>query len=174
MAAFKFRLQSVLEVREQAERVSAAKLAEAENRADQARMAQRALESIRENGAEGMHRAHGSQTVGQLRTIGYVLEQLGHHISDAQARVAAAEHVVAEARGDLTSALQARRVLTRLRDKHFENWKNDDSAQEMKQMDEFALARFARQAKNGTDGAPKDDLSLDSATGGAKRRREER
>jgi flagellar export protein FliJ len=147
MGAFKFRLQSVLDVRQQAERESAARLAEAENRADEARTAQRALESIRESGAEAMHAAHATQTIGELRTMGYVLEHLGHHISDAQARVAAAEQVVAQARGHLTTALQARRVLSRLRDKHFENWKNEDNAQEMKQMDEFALARFARQAK---------------------------
>jgi flagellar export protein FliJ len=153
MGAFKFRLQSVLELREQTERESAAKLAEAENKADEARMAQKALESIRQSGADAMHIAHAPQTVGQIKTIGYVLEQLNHHIADAQTRVAAAEQVVTQARGDLTSALQARRVLSRLRDKHFENWKTEDNAQEMKQMDEFALARFARQAKNGTDGA---------------------
>jgi flagellar export protein FliJ len=152
MGAFKFRLQSVLELREQSEREAAGKLADAENKADEARIAQRALESIRQSGAEAMHTAH-APTVGQMKTIGYVLEQLNHHIADAQTRVAAAEQVVTQARTDLTSALQARRVLSRLRDKHFENWKAEDNAQEMKQMDEFALARFARQAKNGTDGA---------------------
>jgi len=152
MGAFKFRLQSVLELREQSERESAAKLAEAENKADDARMAQKALETIRESGAEAIHSAHATQTVGQIRTIGYVLDQLNHHIADAQTRVAAAEQVVTQARSDLTSALQARRVLSRLRDKHFESWKVEDNAQEMKQMDEFALARFARQAKNDTNG----------------------
>ena len=60
---------------------------------------------------------------------------------------------VTQARGDLTSALQARRVLSKLRDKHFENWQKEDNAQEMKQMDEFALARFARQAKHDDGGA---------------------
>lgn len=154
MGAFKFRLQSVLELREQSERESAARLAQAETRADEARVAQKALESIRQSGADAMHNAHGTQTVGQMRTIGYVLDQLNHHIADAQTRVAAAEQVVTQARSDLTSALQARRVLSRLRDKHFENWKVEDNAQEMRQMDEFALARFSRQAKHGTDGEP--------------------
>jgi len=152
MGAFKFRLQSVLELRERDEKQAGAKLAEAENTADEARTAQRNLEAIRERGAAAMHVAH-APTIGQINTIGYVLEQLGHHIADAQTRVAAAEQVVTQARADLTSALQARRVLAKLRDKHFENWQKEDNAQEMKQMDEFALARFARQAKNGTDGA---------------------
>lgn len=152
MGAFKFRLQSVLELRERNERDAGVKLAEAENKVDEARMAKEALEAIREKGSTAMHVAH-APTIGQINTIGYVLEQLQHHIADAQTRVAAAEQVVTQARAELTSALQARRVLSRLRDKHFENWKAEDNAQEMKQMDEFALARFARQAKNGTDGA---------------------
>jgi flagellar export protein FliJ len=151
MNAFKFRLQPVLELRERDERDAGVKLAEAETKVDEARIAQKALESIRESGTEAMHAAH-APTVGQIRTIGYVLEQLNHHIADAQTRVAAAEQIVTQARTDLTSALQARRVLSRLREKHFESWKSEDNAQEMKQMDEFALARFARQAKNGTDG----------------------
>jgi flagellar FliJ protein len=152
MGAFKFRLQSVLDIRQRDEQDAGVKLADAENKVDEARVAQKALESIRESGSEAMHAAH-APTIGQIRTIGYVLEQLGHHIADAKTRVAAAEQVVTQARADLTSALQARRVLSRLRDKHFENWQKEDNAQEMKQMDEFALARFARQAKNGTDGA---------------------
>jgi flagellar export protein FliJ len=152
MGAFKFRLQSVLELRERDERDAGVKLADAETKADEARVAKQALEAIREKGAAAMHVAH-APTIGQINTIGYVLEQLGHHIADAQTRVAAAEQVVTQARAELTSALQARRVLSKLRDKHFENWQKEDNAQEMKQMDEFALARFARQAKNGTGGA---------------------
>jgi flagellar export protein FliJ len=153
MAAFKFRLQSVLELREQTERESAARLAEAEAAADEARVAQRTLESIQQNGAAAIRDAHGTTTIGEMRSIGYVLEQLDHHIADAQTRVAAADDVVAQARTDLTSALQARRVLSRLRDRHLENWRTEDNAQEMKQMDEFALARFARQAKLDDRGA---------------------
>jgi flagellar export protein FliJ len=152
MSAFKFRLQSVLELRERDEREAGARLAEAENLADEARTAQRTLESVRQSGSEAMHAAH-APTIGQIRTIGYVLDQISNHIAEAQTRVAAAEDVVTQARGDLTSALQARRVLSKLRDKHFENWQKEDNAQEMKQMDEFALARFARQAKHDDDGA---------------------
>src|SRR5690349_19482225 len=124
MNAFKFRLQPVLELRERDEKQAGVKLADAENRADEARVAKQALEAIREKGAAAMHVAH-APTIGQINTIGYVLEQLTHHIADAQTRVAAAEQVVTQARADLTSALQARRVLSKLRDKHFENWQKE-------------------------------------------------
>jgi len=149
MSAFKFRLQQVLDLREQHEKQVAAKLAEAETAADQARVAQKALETIRQSGSTALRNAHASEpTIGQLKTIGYVIEQLNHHIVDAQSRVEMAEQLVTQARTDLTSALQARRVLSRLRDRHFANWRVEDSAQEMRQMDELALTRFARRASD--------------------------
>jgi flagellar protein FliJ len=152
MSAFKFRLQSVLELREQQERQVAAKLAEAESAADEARVAAQALETIRQTGSQALRSAHASEpTIGQLKTIGYVIEQLNHHIVDAQTRVEMAEQVVAEARTDLTSALQARRVLSRLRDRHFDNWRADGNAKEMRQMDELALTRFTRRDDSGTN-----------------------
>ena len=152
MSAFKFRLQQVLELREQQEKQVAAKLAEAEMAADEARMAQRALETIRQSGSQALRSAHGSEpTIGQLKTIGYVIEQLNHHIIDAQSRVEMAEQLVSQARTDLTSALQARRVLSRLRERHYETWRTEGNAQEMRQMDELALARYARRDENGND-----------------------
>lgn len=152
MSAFKFRLQQVLELREQQEKQVAAKLAEAEMAADEARMAQRALETIRQSGSQALRSAHGSEpTIGQLKTIGYVIEQLNHHIIDAQSRVEMAEQIVSQARTDLTSALQARRVLSRLRERHYETWRTEGNAQEMRQMDELALARYARRDENGND-----------------------
>lgn len=152
MSAFKFRLQQVLELREQEEKAVAAKLAEAEVAADEARVAQKALETIRQTGSQALRNAHGSEpTIGQLKTIGYVIEQLNHHIVDAQSRVEMAEQVVQQARTDLTSALQARRVLSRLRDRHFENWRTEGNAHEMRQMDELALSRFTRRDTSGNN-----------------------
>jgi flagellar FliJ protein len=152
MSVFKFRLQQVLELREQHEKQVAAKLAEAESAADEARNAHRALENIKQGGSQALRDAHGDEpTVGQLKTIGYVIEQLNHHIIDAQTRVEIAEQVVNQARTDLTSALQARRVLSRLRDRHFANWRAEDNAEQLRQMDELALARYARRDDNNTD-----------------------
>jgi flagellar FliJ protein len=154
MSAFKFRLQQVLELREQHEKKVAGKLAEAETAADEARVAQRALETIRQSGSQALRSAHASEpTIGQLKTIGYVIEQLNHHIVDAQSRVDVAEQLVTQARTDLTSALQARRVLSRLRDRHFETWRAEDNAQEMRQMDELALSRFSRRDNSNGNGA---------------------
>src|SRR5438270_13865994 len=106
MAAFKFRLQQVLDIRQQTEQQVAAKLAQAEMVADEARIAQRALERIQERGSDALHKAHAAQpTIGQLKTIGYVIEQLSQHIVDAQSRVESAEQHVADTRTDLTEAL---------------------------------------------------------------------
>lgn len=152
MSAFKFRLQSVLELREHQERQVAAKLAEAESAADEARVAAQALETIRQTGSQALRSAHASEpTIGQLKTIGYVIEQLNYHIVDAQSRVEEAEQIVSQARTDLTSALQARRVLSRLRDRHFDTWRADGNAHEMRQMDELALTRFTRRDDSGNN-----------------------
>jgi flagellar protein FliJ len=154
MSAFKFRLQQVLELREQQEKQVAAKLAEAETAADEARVAQKALETIAQSGSQALRNAHGSEpTIGQLKTIGYVIEQLNHHIVDAQSRVEMAEQLVSQARTDLTSALQARRVLSRLRDRHFANWRTEDNAQQLRQMDELALTRYTRRDDNSNNGS---------------------
>ena len=115
MSVFRFRLQQVLELREQTEKQAAAKLAEAETAADEARVAKKVLEDIQHSGAQALRTAHvsgGGPTIGQLKTIGYVIEQLNHHIVDAQTRVESAEQTVSETRTDLNSALQARRVAT--------------------------------------------------------------
>ena len=149
MSGFKFRLQQVLELREQHEQQVAAKLAEAETSADEARVAQKALETIRQSGSQALRAAHASEpTIGQLKTIGYVIEQLNHHIVDAQSRVEMAEQLVTQARTDLTSALQARRVLSRLRERHFASWKTDENAEELRAMDELALSRFTRREED--------------------------
>ncbi|MEO7085049.1 MAG: flagellar export protein FliJ [Gemmatimonadaceae bacterium] len=145
MSAFKFRLQNVLELREKQEIQTAAKLAEAESAADEARVARSALESIQLSGARALHEAHAAEpTIGHLKTIGYVIDQLNHHIAGAQSRVDDAEQVVDKTRTDLTSALQARRVLSRLRERHLASWRIEDNAQDMRQMDELALSRFTR------------------------------
>jgi flagellar export protein FliJ len=165
--AFKFRLQPVLELREQEEKEVAARLAEAEAVADEARIAQRALESIQQRGSQSLRAAHQSEpTVGHLNTIGYVIEQLNQHIVNGQSRVEKAEEVVTQTRTDLTSALQARRVLSRLRDRHFESWRAEGNAQEMRAMDELALSRFTRR---GTDGrnSGNTDTNNDSGVAGA-------
>src|SRR3954471_10024333 len=161
MSAFKFRLQQVLDLREQHEQQVAAKLAEAETVADEARVAQKALESIRQSGSQALRNAHATEpTIGQLKTIGYVIEQLNHHIVDAQSRVEMAEQLVTQARTDLTSALQARRVLSRLRDRHFQSWRVEDNAQDLRQMDELALTRFTRREAGSAS-------SVDSGNGAA-------
>ena len=152
MSAFKFRLQQVLELREQQEKHVATKLAAAETAADEARVAQQALETIQQSGATALRAAHSSEpTIGQLRSIGFVIEQLNHHIVNAQTKVEAAEQVVTQVQKDLTSALQARRVLSRLRDRHFTAWRTEDNAQDLRRMDELALTRFTRRDDNNND-----------------------
>ena len=153
MSAFKFRLQQVLDLREKQETQSAAKLADAESVADEARIARDALETIQNSGTRAMHEAHAAEpTIGHLKTIGYVIEQLNNHIVGAQSRVDEAEKLVDKTRTELTSALQARRVLSRLRERHLASWRVEDNAQSLRHMDEIALSRFTRREEDDATG----------------------
>jgi flagellar export protein FliJ len=146
MSAFKFSLQQVLDLREQHQQQVAIKLSNAQAEAAEARDAQRVLEEIRHAGAEALQTAHGGEdsTVGQLRTLAYVIEQLNHRVIDAQERVEATTHIVDQARAELSAALQARQVLTRLRDRHFAGWRAQADGDAIREMDEVALVRHVR------------------------------
>jgi flagellar export protein FliJ len=150
MNAFRFGLQKVLHLREQHEHQVAAKLSDAEAVAVEAREAHRALDEIRNAGTRALQAAHSEDsTVGRLRTIGYVIEQFNQRVVDAQSRVHIAEERVDQAKGELMAALQARRVLTRLRDRHFVGWRTEHDAEELRKMDELALVRHARRELTG-------------------------
>lgn len=96
---FKFRLQRLLDLREQKEREMAAELARAEGAVDAARAELANLDAVRAIGRERLHAAHAADgTVGELRNLVFVLEQLDAQVTNAQASVDAAEDAAARAR----------------------------------------------------------------------------
>ena len=143
---FKFRLQRLLELRERAEREKAIALVQAEAAADAARAALANLEAVRTIGRERMHAAQGVGTVGQLRNLAFVLEQLDEHLQTAQASVSEAEQATELVRQDLSQAHQGRRVLDRLRERHEADWRGAAEQVDRRTRDDIALARFTQAA----------------------------
>jgi flagellar export protein FliJ len=144
---FKFRLQRLLDLRERAEREKAVELVRAEAAAEAARAALANLEAVRTIGRERMHAAHGGDgTVGQLRNLAFVLEQLDRQLLTAQASVTEAEQQSALVRQDLSEAHQGRRVLDRLRERHEADWRGAAEHADRQTMDGIALARFTQAA----------------------------
>ena len=128
------------------EQHAAVALAGAEDRAAAARAAHETLSEIRRAGAAQLAAAHsGSATIGELRNIGYVLEQLDHHVTQAAGNSDQAHSSASDAREQLTAALQARRVLDRLRERERGEWIRNETKNDQQRMDTFALARFCKQ-----------------------------
>ena len=152
---FKFRLQRVLELRAKREQEVATQLSEARSQIEAAQRACDEVEQVQRQGRERLAAAHGAQpTVGQLQNLSYVVTQLEQHVEEARSAVQSAEANAEKVMGEFTAAMQERRVLDRLRDKHLEAWKADAVQADRNAMDAIALTRFARA---GADLAPQQE-----------------
>lgn len=150
---FEFRLQRILDLRVRREQEAASRHVEAEARAEEARRAQASLERIRVEGRQRLAEAHGSRrTVGELRSLGLVLEGLDHRIAQAEEATGAAEAGARESRVELATALRDRHVLDRLRGRHLEAWRSGEAQLDRTVMDGIALTRFVRGAPTGLTG----------------------
>ena len=144
---FKFRLQRLLELREQKEREKAAELARAESVRDAARATLAEMEDAHTMGRERLQAQHGSDgTVGQLRNLAFVLEQLDRQLAAASAQVAAAEERTEAQRRELNAAHTEKRVLDRLRERHAGEWREGAAQADRQAMDSIALTRFTNAA----------------------------
>ena len=144
--SFRFRLQRVLELREQKEREKALELLRAETALDAARAALTGLELARATGHERLLGAQGDGTVGQLRNLAFVLEQLDRHVAEAAESLDAAGQETERVRENLTAAHQERRALDRLRDRREAEWRGQAVLEDRVTMDAIALARFTQSA----------------------------
>ncbi len=143
MSRFKFRLQRVLQLREEAERARAVELAEAEAQANTARETRAAIAEARAAGHQTLSNAsNGSSTVGTLRQIQFVLGALDVRLQVADSSIVTADSLVRRAQDELRSAFQARHALHTLREKQEEAHRAAEQGADRALMDEIALTRF--------------------------------
>jgi flagellar FliJ protein len=138
---FRFRLQQVLDLREEQERHLASQLATAIG-AEQA--AKAALEGLRAERAAGSeHVKEGqSRSVGELTNVAFIMQQLDGQIANASEMVTAANDSVSQVKEALTAAFKDRRVLDRLRERHEETYRATTEQTDRRVMDDIALSRF--------------------------------
>lgn len=142
---FRFRLQRLLDLREQREREAALALSRAERESEAARAALADLEAVRQAGRERLVAAHAAAgTVGHLRNITFLLEQLDRQVVDASRSVSEAEAMTDRMRQALGEAHVERRVLDRLRDRHESDWRDAAAHADRELMDGIALSRFVQ------------------------------
>jgi flagellar protein FliJ len=143
--SFKFRLQRILELREEHEQARARELAAAQNIADEATLAKDALAAIRAHSHAQMHHVARSETrVGHLHQLGTVLASLDERLVVAADVCRQADAGVHKAQMILEEAARDRRVLDRLKERHTGVWRAEEAARDRVQMDEVALTQFAR------------------------------
>ncbi len=160
---FHFRLQQVLELREQHEKTKARALTDAHDAADAARRAYEALAVLHASARAEVDAAQSAQPrIGHLHQLGYVLLSLEQRVELAADSVIMADTVVSGAQRELDDAARDRRVLDRLKERHAAVWRDDVAQQDRLQMDEIALGRFARRAEARDDAHASSDLSESS------------
>jgi flagellar protein FliJ len=148
---FRFGLQSVLELREEAEQVRARALAGAEREAAEARRRLEEIRQVRAEEAAKLMRAHAEgRPVGQLRNLSRVIEQLAHREAAAEAEYGQASEAVEETRRDLVAAMTERRVMDQLKERKQLAWQLAADGVERKRMDELALGIFQRRRNEAT------------------------
>ncbi|MBC7843033.1 MAG: flagellar export protein FliJ [Gemmatimonadaceae bacterium] len=153
MSRFTFRLQRVLELREEAERARSVELAAAEGQASAARDTRAVIAEARDAGQQTLSNAsNAGSTVGALQQMQYVLGALDVRLQVADSTIVTADSLVRRAQDELRVAFQAKHALHTLREKQEEAHRAAAQNADRVLMDEIALTRF----HNNADTTPTD------------------
>jgi flagellar protein FliJ len=140
---FKFSLQRVLELREEAEHVAAIELASARAVADEARRVKEVLDARRAETRQALDSPPGRERrIAEVRQIYMLMEHLDTKVARADESVASAERGVENGQARLGETVKDRRVIDRLRERQMDAWRIAGDRVERETMDDIARARF--------------------------------
>ena len=154
MARFRFRLETLLEVRRRMERARQGEVAAIERERLELEHAIRARRAAAEAGRADLRRAlepGGPRSVAPVRLqagAALTLESQTHQLA---IRLAGVLRRLEEARGRLLEASRDRRAVERLREKRHEAWKRETARREAVEQDDLTSARsgVGRRAASG-------------------------
>jgi len=150
MAAFRFSLQRVLDMRRESELESAKGLADARTEADAARGVREALAEARAAGVQRLAEAHGAGgSIGHLRNLAYVVSKVDERITHADEACREADERVSTQMKEFHEAFMRRKSLDQLKERRLDQWRTDEVRSERSVLDEVALTRHARQGSSG-------------------------
>ncbi|BDG59353.1 flagellar export protein FliJ [Caldinitratiruptor microaerophilus] len=143
MARFRFRLQRVLDLREQVVGVRRLALAAALAREREAREHLDALEGEMSRRLQDLAaREREGATVAELAPLRRYLERLGQEREQARTLLEAARAEVARRRDELVRARQEARVLERLRERRLQQHRQDELRSEQALADDLVQSRL--------------------------------
>lgn len=155
---FSFRLQRVLDLRQQHEQAVAGRLGAASEAAADARTAMDALAAVRRASGSDLARAHGgAMPVGSLHQKERLNASLDQSLAMAEQEVARRDAEVDTMRDELNAAMQARRIISRLRERREDEWRQERTRDDRNAMDALAIERHARQADAAADAPTQSD-----------------
>ncbi len=149
MTPFKFSLERVRQLRERAEKEAAINLARARVSERAAHEATSDADARARAASEALSAAPGQATrIGDLQPLAMLREQLGVAAERAAEQHAQAQSHVDSGQQLLGAAMQARRMLDRLREKQLDSWKEQAGREDMAVMDEVARTRALHDDSN--------------------------
>ena len=144
MAGFKFRLEKVLLYKEQLEKEVKAKLAELNAQREQLK---KRYESLKQD--ELFQEQKLSQTpvneMGERWLLDNYIKALRQDIQQTQKNISMLEMQIEKTRKELAEKAKDRKIMEKLKEKHFEYYKKEEQLKEQRNLDEIASIRFKTQ-----------------------------
>lgn len=145
MAKFIYRMQSILSVKEKLETQAKNEFAQAKIRLDE-EIAK--LEALKERKSayeeEGRQMRKAAIDVQKLNENQYAVDRMDEYIAAQQKNVEKAERELEKARVKMVEAMQESQIHQKLKEKAFEEFKRDLSAQEAKEIDELTSFSYGQ------------------------------
>lgn len=152
MAKFIYRMQSILNIKNQMENQARMELGQAQRRLLEEEERLEALYGRKEYYLEEGRRFRlNTVLVQNLRENEYAVARMEEYIETQKGNVARAEMMVEEARRKLQEIMQERKMQEKLREKAFEQFMREENAKESKEIDELTSYTYGQ--KKGTDGS---------------------
>lgn len=144
MAGFKFRLEKVLLYKEQLEKEVKSKLAELNA---QSKYLKERYASLRQD--ELFQEQKLSQTpineMGDRWLLDNYLKALRQDIQQTQKNITMLDAQIENTRKELAEKAKERKIMEKLKEKHFEHYKKEELLKEQRNLDEIASIRFKAQ-----------------------------
>ncbi len=145
MAKFKYRMQSILNIKEKLEDQAKNDFSRARLHLDEETDKLQALEKRKEEYVEeGRRIRKDAINIKDLENNDYAIEKMDEYILRQQEQVKRAERELENARIKLTEAMQETKIQNKLKEKAFEDFKKELNAAESKEVDELTSYTYGQ------------------------------
>ncbi len=145
MAKFKYRMQSILNIKIQMENQAKMEFAQAQRKLlEEEEVLKRLYERKQVYLEEGRRMRIDSVNVQELRDNEYAMARMEEFIGEQKENIRKAERKVEEARQKLQEIMQERKMQEKLREKAFRQFVKEENAKESKEIDELTSYTYGQ------------------------------